>query len=308
MSDFLTKSENNCWRWKNWDVSWSVEGIGIQSPISVVLIHGFGACKEHWRYNQPELAKLTPCFAIDLIGFGKSSQPQARLKNEPAKEGDFAYNFDNWGAQVADFCREVVKKPVLLIGNSIGGVIALRASQLLQEEVCCGVVLIACATRALDDKRLSTQPNLMRWTRPWLKKLVSQRWLSINLFRNAASPGVIKRVLEQAYPSGANVDENLLKILQKPSQRPGAPEAFHGFINLFDDYLAPSLMTKLKIPVDLIWGEADPWEPLSEARQWQSSLQCIRSLEIINGAGHCPHDEAPEQVNPLIIKVIQQAI
>ena len=24
-----------------------------------------------------------------------------------------------------------------------------------------------------------------------------------------------------------------------PSQRPGAPEAFHGFINLFDDYLAP---------------------------------------------------------------------
>ncbi len=302
----LTKPDKHLWKWQGWDVSWNEHGQEVNSPIATVLIHGFGACKEHWRHNQHEIGKVTPCFAIDLIGFGNSSQPRARLKGESEHQGDFNYNFDNWANQVSDFCREVIQKPVLLIGNSIGGVIALRASQLLKND-CCGVVLVGCATRALDDKRLGDQPNWIRLSRPWLKHLVSQRWLSINLFRNAASQGVIKRVLKQAYPSGANVDDNLLEILQKPSQRPGAPEAFHGFINLFDDHLAPQLMKNLNVPVDLIWGEKDPWEPLDEARNWSKSLSCIRSFEVVSNVGHCPHDEAPDQVNPLILKVIQQA-
>ena len=144
----------------------------------------------------------------------------------------------------------------------------------------------------------------MQWTRPWLKMLVQQRWLSINLFRNAASPGVIKQVLKQAYPSGRNVDKELLNILQKPSKRSGAPEAFHGFINLFNDYLAPDFMIDLNIPVDLIWGEEDPWEPIEEAIKWQSSLSCIRSLNIISNAGHCPHDEDPDSVNRILLSLL----
>ena len=57
----------------------------------------------------------------------------------------------------------------------------------------------------------------------------------------------------------------------------------------------------------MIWGENDPWEPLEEAQKWSANLNCIKSLEIVKGAGHCPHDEAPEEVNPLLISVIQQA-
>ena len=93
----------------------------------------------------------------------------------------------------------------------------------------------------------------------------AQRWLSAALFRNAARPGVIRSVLRQAYPSGNNIDDDLVDLLFQPTQRPGAAEAFRGFINLFDDYLAPQLMEELSIPVDLIWGGQDPWEPIEEA-------------------------------------------
>ncbi len=298
--------ENHLWQWQGLDVAWNLEGEKINSPISIVLIHGFGACKEHWRNNQSALSQYAPCFAIDLIGFGNSSQPKAKLKSNPQNQIGFTYNFDNWSNQINDFCNEVVKTPVLLVGNSIGSVIALRASQLLKQN-CRGVVLAGCATRALDDKRLKEQPQILRWTRPLLKTLVRQRWLSINLFRNASSPGVIKKVLKQAYPSGTNVDDALLELLQKPSKREGAPEAFHGFINLFDDHLAPQLLVNLSVPVYLIWGEKDPWEPVSEAKKWIKTFSCIRSLEIISDVGHCPHDEAPEDVNRLLVKVIQQA-
>ena len=67
-------------------------------------------------------------------------------------------------------------------------------------------------------------------------------------------------------------------------------------------------MKELSIPVDLIWGEKDPWEPLPEAQRWSETIECVRSLTVVPGAGHCPHDEMPEKVNPILTKIIQEAI
>ena len=291
------------WSWNGRRIGWSLMG-HTDGPVAVLLIHGFGANTEHWRFNQPVLAQQAPTYAIDLLGFGRSDQPRACLKDEPLEEHAVHYGFDLWGQQVADFCRQVIQRPVLLVGNSIGGVVALRAAQLLGDD-CRGAVLIDCAQRLMDDKQLATQPAWMAWIRPLLKTMVRQRWLSTALFRNAARPGVIRSVLKQAYPSGANVDDALVELLFKPTQRHGAAEAFRGFINLFDDYLAPQLMENLTIPVDLIWGEQDPWEPIDEARRWSDSIGCVRSLSVINEAGHCPHDEAPDPVNRALLQALR---
>jgi pimeloyl-ACP methyl ester carboxylesterase len=158
----------------------------------------------------------------------------------------------------------------------------------------------------MDDKQLATQPAWMAWIRPLLKTLVSQRWLSTALFRNAARPALIRSVLHQAYPSGSNVDDDLVSLLFKPSQRPGAPEAFRGFINLFNDHLAPSLLESLSLPVHMIWGEADPWEPVREAKNWEQQFDCIQSLLVIPHAGHCPHDESPSEVNERLLLILNQ--
>ena len=275
------------------------------APIAVLLIHGFGANTNHWRFNQPVLAELVPTYAIDLLGFGRSDQPRARLKQEPPDATAVHYGFDLWGQQVADFCREVIDKPVILVGNSIGGVVALRAAQLLGSDACKRVVLIDCAQRLMDDKQLATQPAWMGWIRPLLKTMVSQRWLSTALFRNAARPGVIRSVLKQAYPSGKNIDDELVDLLYQPTRRDGATEAFRGFINLFDDHLAPQLMEDLKVPVNLIWGENDPWEPIAEAANWTSTFPCIESMKTILQAGHCAHDEAPNEVNAVLTQLIK---
>ena len=293
------------WTWESHDIGWSVMG-DRTAPKAVLLIHGFGANTNHWRFNQPVLAEQIPTYAIDLLGFGRSDQPQARLNDEPATKQTVQYCFDLWAQQVADFCHDVIDRPVVLVGNSIGGVVALRAAQLLGEERCKEVVLIDCAQRLMDDKQLATQPAWMAWIRPLLKTLVSQRWLSTALFRNAARPALIRNVLKQAYPSGSNIDDALVSLLLTPSQRPGAAEAFRGFINLFDDYLAPLLLKELSIPVHMIWGEADPWEPVQEAKEWKQKYDCIQSLMVIPHAGHCPHDESPKEVNKQLLLIINQ--
>ena len=293
------------WTWESHDIGWSVMG-DRTAPKAVLLIHGFGANTNHWRFNQPVLAEQIPTYAIDLLGFGRSDQPQARLNDEPATEQTVQYCFDLWAQQVADFCHNVIDRPVVLVGNSIGGVVALRAAQLLGEERCKEVVLIDCAQRLMDDKQLATQPAWMAWIRPLLKTLVSQRWLSTALFRNAARPALIRSVLKQAYPSGSNVDDELVSLLLSPSQRPGAAEAFRGFINLFDDHLAPDLLQNLQIPIHMIWGEADPWEPVKEAKEWKQKYDCVQSLLVIPHAGHCPHDESPQSVNKQLLLILNQ--
>tara|TARA_B100000579_G_scaffold418047_1_gene415197 strand:- start:230 stop:1129 length:900 start_codon:yes stop_codon:yes gene_type:complete len=295
------------WSWENYQIAWKVEGVKNDAPIATLLIHGFGASKDHWRFNQKDLSSIATCYSIDLVGFGESSQPKAQLLYEKQKSENFNYCFDKWSQQISDFCNEIVKKPVVLIGNSIGAVVALNASRSITKG-CLAMVLIDCAQRQMDDKRLMEQSLLMRFIRPIIKTLVRQRLLSKTLFKNAANPIFIEKILRTVYPSGNNVDKELIEILFKPTQREGASEAFRGFINLFDDHLAPNLLQNLEIPVYLICGEKDVWEPVGEAKRWKQYFECIKSIEIIKNAGHCPHDEMPDKVNPILRKIIQEAI
>ena len=299
------------WRWQGMDVAFlkrpaRAKPAGDRPANAVVLIHGFGACKEHWRHNVEVLAQDRDVYALDLIGFGASSKPTSRLVDEPAEDG-WLYGVDSWAAQIRDFVLEQIDGPVQLVGNSIGGVVALNAARLLEEahHPAQQVILIDCAQRALDDKRLGEQPPLRRWGRPALKACVRQRWLTNALFNALVKPGVIRRVLLQAYPSGHNVDDGLVQLLLKPALLPGASEAFRGFINLFNDRLAPELLETMHTPVAMVWGERDPWEPVDVAVQWQR-FEAVRSLDVLPGLGHCPHDENPELVNSMLIKLLQQ--
>ena len=302
----MKTKKSGTWKWNNYEISWSVSQDSTKNEKkNILLVHGFGASKRHWRHNQDFLGNFYNCYSIDLLGFGASSQPSALLDYEVNKIDSIKYSFSLWASQIKSFCIEVINSPVYLIGNSIGGVIALKAAEGLKDN-CKGVILIDCAQRKMDDKRLKRSNILMNLIRPVLKTLVRQRIVSNTLFQRAANPKVIQQILKKAYPSGKNIDLELIEILYKPSQRENSKEAFRGFINLFDDYLATDLFDEVNCSIHLIWGENDPWESLSEAENWKRNYSNIKSLNIIKGAGHCPHDENPEETNKLIYKFIQE--
>jgi pimeloyl-ACP methyl ester carboxylesterase len=270
---------------------------------SVLLIHGFGACVSHWRHTMGDLNPGLDIFALDLLGFGASDKPRSRLNGEPVEPGSVRYCFDLWADQVQAFLSEVVPAgPVQIVGNSIGALVALVAADRLQNagHPPLQVVLIDCAQRTLDERRLSSLPGWERASRPLVKRLVRQRWLLKPLFRFVARPSFVRQVLAQAYPSGANLDDELVEILLKPALDAGAVESFRGFVNLFEDHLAPDHLARLSVPVRMIWGARDPWEDPAEARRWAAQFSCIQELVVLGGLGHCPHDEAPERVNPIL--------
>ena len=83
------------WKWKHWEISWSLsKKSNFENNTSILLVHGFGASKKHWRHNQDFLGKFFKCYAIDLLGFGESSQPSALLDYEPSQENSIKYSFD----------------------------------------------------------------------------------------------------------------------------------------------------------------------------------------------------------------------
>ena len=302
----MSFNKSKTWKWRNWQISWSLsKKSNLENNSNILLVHGFGASKEHWRHNQDFLGKDLNCYAIDLLGFGESSQPSALLDYENYKENSIRYSFDLWATQISTFCSEIIKSPVYLVGNSIGGIIALKAAEILKDN-CKGIILIDCAQRTMDDKRLKKGDVLINLLRPVLKTLVRQRIISNALFTRAANPKVIEQILRKAYPSGKNIDAELIDLLYQPSKRKNSKEAFRGFINLFDDYLATDLFDKINSPIQLIWGEKDPWESLNEAKEWKTKYKSIKRLDIVKGAGHCPHDEEPEETNKLINKFLQE--
>jgi pimeloyl-ACP methyl ester carboxylesterase len=277
-----------------------------------MLVHGFGASADHWRHTLPALAPHARVLAIDLLGFGASDKPPSRLAGEPERPGAVRYCFDLWAELVVDALAALAPQPsagkLTLIGNSIGAMVALTAACQLQAlgQAPSQVVLIDCAQRTLDDKRAALLPWWERQSRPLVKALVRQRAVIGPLFRLLARPAFIRRVLTVAYPSGAHVDDQLVELLHRPATSPGASESFRGFVNLFNDHLAPQLLEQLSrqqpaVPVRLLWGEADPWEDPAEARRWAATYACIQELVVLPGLGHCPHDEAPEQVNPILL-------
>ncbi|MFM2081035.1 MAG: hypothetical protein RLZZ219_1717 [Cyanobacteriota bacterium] len=330
------------WTWRGQSIAYTLVAPenGPPSERAVLCIHGFGANRRHWRHNLEPLAQDCRLYAIDLLGFGNSAKPISQLKGEPETAGAVRYGFDLWAEQVVEFCQQViglagpgpssddlaadtaavttvasqivatetVAAPNLqLIGNSIGAVVALNAARMLVERGLppSQLLLIDCAERELDIKRLGEQPWAAQLGRPLLMALVRQRWLIGSLFTWLARPAVVRQVLRQAYPSGRNVDDELVDLLLRPAREPGARESFRGFVNLFDDWLAPQLLERLSrqqpsLPVRLLWGERDPWEPLAEAQRWRHDYPCVQDLRVLPEVGHCPHDEAPDLVNPIL--------
>jgi pimeloyl-ACP methyl ester carboxylesterase len=69
--------------------------------------------------------------------------------------------------------------------------------------------------------------------------------------------------------------------------------------------LPEDLLPKLSCPTIFLWGEADPWEPIELGREF-AKYPAVQEFIALPGVGHCPQDDAPEVVNPLLIAWLQK--
>jgi pimeloyl-ACP methyl ester carboxylesterase len=280
-------TEPKTWTWRGHSICYQTAG---DRGTPVILIHGFGASWGHWRKNIPVLAQHNRVYAIDLIGFGGSEKPQ------PGTEID--YTMETWAAQVADFCREVVGEPALLIGNSIGCVVAMQTAVDYPEWVK-KVAMLNCSLRLLHDRYRAELPWYRSVGASVLQQLLGVKWIGQLFFGAIAKPKVVRKILQQAYYHPEAVTDELIEILMKPAADPAAVDVFTAFTRYSQGPLPQDLLEKLPCSVLILWGDKDPWEPIALGEAFKA-YACVEKFIVLQDAGHCPQDEVPDVVNPIL--------
>ncbi|GBF80646.1 hypothetical protein AsFPU1_2050 [Aphanothece sacrum FPU1] len=285
--DSMTDTTDKIWMWRGFPIAYQNQG---DTGPAVVLVHGFGASWGHWRKNLPVLGQTCRCYAIDLIGFGGSAKPT------PDQEID--YTFETWGQQINDFCREVIGSPAFLVGNSIGCVVVMQAA-IADPEWVLGVAAINCSLRLLHERKRANLPWYRRFGASIATKILNNKAIGSFFFQQIAKPRTLRNILLKAYHRQEAVTDELIEILLKPARDEGAADVFLAFTRYAGGPLPEALLPMLPCRAILLWGMNDPWEPIEIGKEWANFPTVDRFIPL-EGVGHCPQDEAPELVNPIL--------
>lgn len=293
---------HHTWQWQGHSCHWRELGEAHHPPL--VLVHGFGAGSGHWRHNAAVLAAAGwRVFAVDLIGFGASSQPGL----QPGRPLDNRL----WARQLQGFLEQVVQGPAVLVGHSLGGLVVLSCAVFFPRWVR-GVV-----TAPLPDPALvSGIGPAPRRRPPWRRRL--KRWLITLLCRLlplellvpliAHSP-LLDLGIQSAYATPVVGDQELHRVIARPARRPTAVRSLRAMSIAMalrpHGATAPALLARLKRPLLLVWGRRDQLVPLRVAQQ-ALGVRADLPLEVVEHCGHCPHDERPEAFNRLLLGWLRQ--
>ncbi len=270
------------WQWQGHNIYYVHAGNKQPNRHPLLLIHGFGASTDHWQKNIAQLQEEFEVWAIDLLGFGRSEKPKLQ------------YSGDLWRDQLKAFITEIIGQPVMLAGNSLGGYASLCvASQC--PETSKGLILINSAGPFSDTQKV-TKPKRVQTV---MRSILLQPWASYLLFQYMRRPGNIRKTLNKVYYNKEAVTEQLVNDIYRPSCDIGAAQVFASVFKTPQGETVDHLLQELKHPLLILWGEKDPWMNAQERgkkyRQYYPNL-----TEYYLEAGHCPHDEIPDQVNSLI--------
>lgn len=280
------------WQWRGHSIYYVKAGVKQNDRPPLLLIHGFGASTDHWRKNIAQLQNDFEVWAIDLLGFGRSAKPA------------IAYGGNLWRDQLHDFITEVIQRPVILAGNSLGGYSGLCVAAQCPETAE-GLVLLNSAGPFTEKENVAkAQPNPLQGL---IRSILLQPWASFLLFQYVRQKSTIRKTLEKVYLDRSAVTTQLIEDIYRPSCDAGAAQVFASVFKTPQGDKNDVLLQQLQCPLLMLWGEGDPWmnarDRGAKFREFYPSL-----TEHYLNAGHCPHDEIPDQVNQLIRDWVLQKV
>lgn len=270
---------------------------GTPSGPTFVLVHGLGGSHLNWDLLAPLLADHGRVFALDLPGFGLS-EPGHRLATVRNN------------VRVLDrFLREVAGTPVVLVGNSMGGMISILQAARRPGTVS-GLVLLDPAIpggrRALDA-RVVTQ--FAAFGIPG----VGERFLAGRRRRQGARATVFQ-TLELCGVDPAAIPDELIdrsvELIHRRQDVAGMDRAFLTaarslILLLVDPRLMRRAMAAIRVPVLLVQGDRDRLVPVSAARDAARRYPRWRYVELA-GVGHVPQLSVPDRVAGEILDWVRE--
>jgi len=262
---------------------------------AVLFIHGLGSSGYmEWRRNLETTAARHHVLAPDLPGYGRTDKPRAR------------YTVPFFARFITRYMRDRGLRSAALVGASLGGRVALEVA-LEHPTLVRSLVLV----NTLGFGRPKVQMTQMAYglvTVPRVGEAV------MRFARGAldwAPPNVIRRVVARYAGSSSNLQTTLDDEYLADLREMYAADEFHSaYLSTIRSLVRPQALfgghhdvtrrlSELKIPVQLIWGANDPLFPVAHAARAQAMIAGSR-LKVIEGAGHTPQAERPEEFNRVL--------
>ncbi len=256
--------------------------------MPMMFVHGFGSSHNQWTRNLAPLSQSHPVYALDLLGFGASQKAAT------------SYNVALWAEQIYEFWKTFIGRPMLLIGHSLGALVAATAASQFPDAIAGVVMMTLPATR---QERLAN---------PWIQKTLGAIEKSVAnpltirlIFQVARQRWLIQTALKAAYVSSAYITETLVDDVVNPTRDRGAAQTL---CRLTQAVTTPNysqsretLLASIQQPTLILWGTGDRIIPIQQSYSLREEFPAIQWIDIPN-AGHCLYDECSETVNELIIR------
>lgn len=241
----------------------NVREYGPPGEHAVVLLHGYSASIEWWEAVAPALARGQRVIAIDLVGHGGSEAP-----GEPEP-----YQADGQAAAVHDALTALGVRHAVLVGHSMGGVVATALAQRHPELV--DRVVVSDTPGAFDLVAM-----------PLLGKLVCWPVIGPALDRFREVDAITKGSLQTGFDASYPVPQLAYRSLERLTYA-GVCDSKGGAKAPVADTLAA-----LGKPVLVVWGETDVLTPTAPNVTRYSAAGL--PPRIIAGSGHSPMVEKPD--------------
>jgi pimeloyl-ACP methyl ester carboxylesterase len=249
----------------------------------MLMVHGLGGNALNWMAVAPELAKQYHAIAIDLAGFG-----QTPLYHRSATVGANA-------GLVHRFIEAVIGRPVALMGNSMGGHIAiLEAAEHPQWVTECILVDPAVPVRRPHPVMIGVAAAI---SIPGLAEVLFERRL-----RDLDPETLVRQTLALVCADASRVDPKIVEAHVQLTRERGhlGPQNSRAFIQASRSIglrmAQPRFWRRVQqvtAPTLVIHGARDIVIPLAAARELVRRRPDW-TLHVLEGVGHVPMIEAPE--------------
>ena len=258
---------------------------GTGKPL--LMVHGLGGSALNWMAVGPEIATSYHAFAIDLAGFG-----QTPLFHRSAAVGANA-------ELVHSFIEKVIGEPVVIMGNSMGGHISiLEAAQ--HPSWVDAMILVDPAIPGVHVRR--PEPALLgtmaALSVPGLAEILLDRRA-----RLLGPEGLVTQTLaivcadpSRVAPEVVEAHNRLTRERDKLGRQNGRAflQASRSIGLRMADPRFWSRVAKVESPTLVIHGSLDRLIPVAAARDL-ARRRPDWTLEILQGVGHVPMMEAPDE-------------
>ncbi|MGW3681799.1 alpha/beta fold hydrolase [Streptomyces prasinus] len=241
----------------------------------VIFIHGTPSHSYEWRDVVPHIeAAGFRTVTYDLLGYGRSERPVDRDTSVAAQTDLLGHLLDALGIDRA-----------AIVAHDIGGAIGQRFAVAHPERV-----------RRL---MLIDSVSYDSWPSPTWRRIIDEELDDLPGMSQDAFDALLTRQLGMTVADASHMTGDVLQAYLAPHRSvPGRVSFLEHQVRHYDSKYTEEIgdaLRRLTMPVRILWGEEDRWQPLHYAERLRDDIPGAE-LVVVPGAGHFLMEDAPGRV------------